>query len=121
MSIIRADNFGPSAGGTTRSLRGIAAAWANLIGIGTIALSGSENISSVVDNGTGNYRFNFTSAFPSVAYAVLGGAGNSSALAGANEHLGVKTASRTDLYTWVGTLTLTDAASVSLECLGDLA
>jgi len=32
MSVIRVDNFGPSAGGTTYSARGIAKAWVNFNG-----------------------------------------------------------------------------------------
>jgi hypothetical protein len=79
MSIIRADNFGPSAGGTTRSLRGIAAAWANLNGTGTIALRDSQNVSSVVDNGVGDYTFNTTNSFAAVDYAVSAGMRNNGA------------------------------------------
>jgi hypothetical protein len=70
MSTVRADNFGPSAGGTTRSLRGIAAAWANLNGTGTIALRDSQNVSSVVDNGVGDYSFNYSNAAANANYSV---------------------------------------------------
>jgi hypothetical protein len=73
MSVIRADNFGPSAGGTTRSLRGIAAAWANLNGTGTIALRDSQNVSSVVDNGTGDYTHNLTNAMTNSNFATSSG------------------------------------------------
>jgi hypothetical protein len=55
MSTIRVDNFGPSAGGTTYSARGIAKAWVNFNGTGTIAARDSENVSSLTDNGTGDY------------------------------------------------------------------
>jgi hypothetical protein len=37
MSTIRVDNFGPSAGGTTYSARGIAKAWVNFNGTGDLA------------------------------------------------------------------------------------
>ena len=63
MSTIRVDNFGPSAGGTTYSARGIAKAWVNFDGTGTIAARDSENVSSLTDNGTGDYTVNFSSAF----------------------------------------------------------
>jgi hypothetical protein len=46
LSTIRVDNFGPSAGGTTYSARGIAKAWVNFNGTGTIAARDSENVSS---------------------------------------------------------------------------
>jgi len=61
-STIRVDNFGPSAGGTTYSARGIAKAWVNFNGTGTIAARDSENVSSLTDNGVGNYAVNLTNA-----------------------------------------------------------
>ena len=69
MSTIRVDNFGPSAGGTTYSARGIAKAWVNFNGTGTIAARDSENVSSLTDNGTGNYAVNFSSVFGDANYA----------------------------------------------------
>jgi hypothetical protein len=59
LSTIRVDNFGPSAGGTTYSARGIAKAWVNFNGTGTIAARDSENVSSLTDNGTGDYTATF--------------------------------------------------------------
>jgi hypothetical protein len=74
MSIIRADNVAPSAGGTVKSLvRGVASAWANLDGTGTIALRDSLNVSSVVDNGTGDYTKNFTNAMANANYSTVFG------------------------------------------------
>ena len=69
MSTIRVDNFGPSAGGTTYSARGIAKAWVNFNGTGTIAARDSENVSSLTDNGTGDYSCNFSSAMNNANYA----------------------------------------------------
>ena len=72
MSTIRVDNFGPSAGGTTYSARGIAKAWVNFNGTGTIAARDSENVSSLTDNGTGDYTVNFSNAFGAGDYAIGG-------------------------------------------------
>lgn len=72
MSTIRVDNFGPSAGGTTYSARGIAKAWVNFNGTGTIATRDSENVSSLVDDGTGDYTVNFSSVFTDLDYCVAG-------------------------------------------------
>lgn len=69
MSTIRVDNFGPSAGGTTYSARGIAKAWVNFNGTGTIAARDSENVSSLTDNATGQYTINFTSVFGAADYS----------------------------------------------------
>jgi hypothetical protein len=71
MSVIRADNVAPSAGGTAKSLvRGVASAWANLNGTGTIALRDSQNVSSVVDEGTGDYRHNLINNMSNTNYCV---------------------------------------------------
>lgn len=72
MSTIRVDNFGPSAGGTTYSARGIAKAWVNFDGTGTIAARDSENVSSLTDNGVGNYFFNLSSATASTSTSCAG-------------------------------------------------
>jgi len=83
MSTIRVDNFGPSAGGTTYSARGIAKAWVNFDGTGTIAARDSENVSSLTDNGQGDYTVNFTNAFGAADYTVSGTAsGNADATRG---------------------------------------
>jgi hypothetical protein len=37
-----------------------------------VAIRGSGNISSITDNGTGNYTLNFTTAMPDVNYATCG-------------------------------------------------
>ena len=73
MSTIRVDNFGPSAGGTTYSARGIAKAWVNFNGTGTIAARDSENVSSLTDNGGGDYTVNWTNAFGAGDYAPVFG------------------------------------------------
>ena len=72
MSTIRVDNFGPSAGGTTYSARGIAKAWVNFDGTGTIAARDSENVSSLTDNGTGEYTVSFSNSFSNTNYLLLG-------------------------------------------------
>jgi len=39
-------------------------AWVNFNGTGTVAIRASGNVSSITDNGTGNYTVNFTTAMP---------------------------------------------------------
>jgi hypothetical protein len=46
-------------------------AWVNFNGTGTPAISASGNVSSITDNGTGNYDVNFTNAMPNTAYAAV--------------------------------------------------
>ena len=45
-------------------------AWVNFNGTGTVAIRDSGNVSSITDNGTGNYTVNFTNNMPDINYAV---------------------------------------------------
>lgn len=47
-------------------------AWVNFNGQGTVAIRSSGNVSSITDNGTGDYTINFTNAMPDANYAVVG-------------------------------------------------
>jgi hypothetical protein len=48
-------------------------AWVNFNGTGTVAIRESGNVSSITDNGTGQYTVNFTTAMPDANYAAFGG------------------------------------------------
>lgn len=45
-------------------------AWVNFNGTGTVAIRASGNVSSITDNGTGDYTVNFTTAMPDANYCV---------------------------------------------------
>ena len=45
-------------------------AWVNFDGTGTPAIRASGNVSSITDNGTGDYTINFTTAMTDANYAV---------------------------------------------------
>ena len=53
-------------------------AWCNFNGTGTVAIRGSGNVSSITDNGAGNYTVNFTTAMPDANYSQSGIFGNGS-------------------------------------------
>lgn len=46
-------------------------AWVNFNGTGTVAIRASGNVSSITDNGTGNYTVNFTTAMPDANYSAV--------------------------------------------------
>jgi hypothetical protein len=46
-------------------------AWVNFNGTGTVAIRASGNVSSITDNGVGDYTINFTTAMPDANYAVV--------------------------------------------------
>jgi len=60
-----------------------ARAWVNFNGTGTVAIRESGNVSSITDNGAGNYTVNFTTAMPDANYSAIG----------INDYFGVTTAS----------------------------
>ena len=45
-------------------------AWVNFNGTGTVAIRASGNVSSITDNGVGDYTVNFTTAMPDANYSV---------------------------------------------------
>jgi hypothetical protein len=47
-------------------------AWVNFNGTGTVAIRASLNVSSITDNGAGDYTINFTSALTDTNYAMVG-------------------------------------------------
>jgi hypothetical protein len=47
-------------------------AWVNFNGTGTVAIRASFNVTSITDNGTGDYTVNFTNAMPDANYASFG-------------------------------------------------
>ena len=47
-------------------------AWVNFNGTGTVAIRASGNVTSITDNGTGDYTVNFTTNLPDTNYAISG-------------------------------------------------
>jgi hypothetical protein len=56
---------------TQNGMTGIAKAWVNFDGTGTVAIRASFNVSSITDNGTGDYTINFTTAMPDANYSAV--------------------------------------------------
>ena len=57
---------------------GVCRAWVNFNGTGTVAIRASFNVSSITDNGTGDYTVNFTNAMPDANYSVSACVGDAS-------------------------------------------
>jgi len=78
MSLIKANDITNVAGGipTVKSQQLIPTAWVNFNGTGTVAIRDSEGVSSIGDNGTGDYTINFSTNMPNTNYAVYGSCSN---------------------------------------------
>ena len=79
-TIVNADiNASAAIAGTKLSGVNDAKAWVNFNGTGTPAIRASFNVSSITDNGTGDYTVNFTTAMPDENYSSVANSGLNSA------------------------------------------
>jgi hypothetical protein len=85
-------------------------AWVNFNGTGTVAIKASFNVSSITDNGTGDYTVNFTTAMPDANYASPSQGG--SLFGGATPSTKTTTAYR--LLTYNTSSVATDYADISV-------
>ncbi len=78
-SISSSGNFSFNSGYGSVATAYACRAWVNFNGTGTVAIRASGNVSSITDNGTGDYTVNLTTAMPDVNYSIVGstiGSGN---------------------------------------------
>ena len=66
-----ADELDTESTAVTNVINGSAKAWVNFNGTGTVAIRESFNVSSITDNGTGNYNINFTTAMSDANYSAV--------------------------------------------------
>jgi len=79
-------------------------AWVNFNGTGTPSIRASGNVSSIGDNGAGDYTINFTTAMPDANYSISGTGG------------GVNAGAGTRFWVNVSNLTDTTAAPTTTTC-----
>ena len=113
-SVIRgSDNFDTAGGNAVK-------AWVNFNGTGTVAIRASFNVSSITDNGTGDYTVNFATALADANYSFIGTAGRGASNADivVNENVSVvPTTSAVRFGTTTGSGTLTDSSYVNIAAL----
>lgn len=91
-----------------------ARAWVVFDGTGTVSILASANVSSITDNGTGDYRVNFTTNMPSTSYAVVCAAYRSGGVNNIICAYGATTVSSVPVYTFTVGNTYTDASTLSV-------
>ena len=77
-------------------------AWVNFNGKGTIATRASGNVSSLTDDGTGQYRVNFTNAMPDVNFAVCASASDGTTYGGYHISSAIGNDSTGSARVWTG-------------------
>lgn len=75
MSTLRVNTLQNAAGTSDPAISGAAKAWVNFNGTGTVAIRANFNVTSITDNGTGDYTVNFTNAMTDANYSVNVSAG----------------------------------------------
>jgi hypothetical protein len=101
-------------------VNGTAKAWVNFNGTSTVAIRRAFNVSSITDNGTGDYTVNFTTAMPDANYAEILTVGrfndrnNLGTLGIQTTYAGNKTTTFARLITQSSTITLTDMDMVDV-------
>lgn len=92
-----------------------ARAWVNFNGTGTVSIQGAGNVSSITDNGVGDFTLNFTTAMPDANYAVVGSVG-SIGNAYSNFYIGTVTTSSIQVKTYNSyTLGVADCAPITVS------
>lgn len=99
MSTVKAANLQNTSSGapTVKNSSGtevgqFAKAWVSFNGTGTVAIRDDFNVSSITDNGTGDYTVNLTTAMANTNYVVCGSAGlNNSSTHWQTVYVNVKT------------------------------
>tara|TARA_R100000234_G_scaffold21480_1_gene12076 strand:- start:353 stop:754 length:402 start_codon:yes stop_codon:yes gene_type:complete len=77
MSTLKVNTIQNTSGGSSSTAeqieQGRAKAWVNFNGSGTVAIRDSFNVSSITDNGTGDYTVSYSTAMANVNYCGVGG------------------------------------------------
>jgi hypothetical protein len=95
-------------------IQGSAKAWVNFNGTGTVAIRASYNVSSITDNGTGDYTINFTNALTDANYAFVGTSTADSNAATLSLHNTVApTTTSVRFFTFLANIATGDATTIS--------
>lgn len=90
-------------------------AWVHFDGTGTVSIRASRNVSSITDNGTGNYTINFTTAMPNVNYCVAGVSANTAGNISLGEQTTIsRTTGGVSVGSWTTSNTAADSSRVSV-------
>lgn len=101
---------------------GSAKSWINFDGTGTVSIRDSFNVSSLTDNGSGDYTVNFTNAFADVNHASGGFVGEDGKVASYRNNIGGNAAGSARVAAMnAATLGRQDQSLVTVITHGDLA
>jgi hypothetical protein len=120
MSTLTVTNIKATGETASRAVSGVAAAWVSFIAAGSVSIRNSLNTSSIDDNGTGNFRVNFSTSFATNDYVPSCTTWQSNFTINVNENFPLPQTSYQDLTTLENNSN-TDPNHVNLSFHGDLA
>jgi len=126
MSTLKVTNIQATGETASRAVSGVAAAWVNFDGTGTIATRDSVNVASLTDTATGEYEVNLTSSFADTNFSTSNAAAGGSPLTSSNynrvvESVGSAT-NKLDCITYApNNGAIVDIAYIQMAAHGDLA
>ena len=108
---------------TQNTVQGLCKAWINFNGSGTIAIRDSFNITSITDNGTGDYNITIANDMANANYSTLfgGGEGGDADSGGRIPNLAIQTTSVMDVFCRNLENSAADGVVQNLGFFGDLA
>ena len=124
MSTLKVTNIQATGETASRAVSGVAAAFVNFNGTGTVAIRGSQNVTSLTDNASGDYDINFTNNMGNSNYCTTGSCAYVSGTGQPNvgHNLNTTTKSTTDEHIFVVyAQSVSDSTFVEVAIHGDLA
>ena len=117
--VVNSDADGVAIGTGGISQERVAKAWVNFNGTGTVAINGSYNVSSITDDGTGDYDINFSTALADTNYAVVGTVGGSNIVEFKRDQNETRTTSKAGVYSLNGSHALADGPHIEAIVFGN--
>ena len=110
---------------TTNLQQGLAKAWIDFNGTGTIAIADSFNITSIADNNTGDYSVTIANDMANANYVHAGNSGGANSTSAgavyANDQSTARTTTLFRVYTLTASAGTVDTPTINIIVSGDLA
>ena len=121
MSTIKANDIQNASGGipTVKGQRLIPTAWVNFNGTGVVAIRDSENVSSITDVATADYRVNFNVAMSNANYSAAATCIYTGSGTGLNATIGGYTTTSLSIFVAADdSVAATDNPNISVQVMG---
>jgi len=89
-------------------------AWVNFNGTSTVAIRGSGNVSSITDNGTGDYTINFATAMTDANYATVVAVGGTAGIVSGGTDNIIAAVGSVDIFTFIAGSSPADCSRISV-------